>query len=558
MTVTLIVERVRHRHPLVIVTLYAVMKVAVSQTDESITVQGMVGDTVTIPGNFSYGHNEAVIALTWAKLDPRQEGKRHFVHMFTPNGTSVASGELKGRAVFHKNGSFTIRDIREEDEGQYVMTLLIDVIGQREHFVKLEVVVPPVVDLGVKSPYGAPIGSDLRLNCTIDKSNSLVYSVSWFKDGRPLKLQKFDYEDKVFYRSSIVLKNFTSADSGNYSCVAKSLKTQETGSAILEATYPARVTNISTQPIITAGESTTLWCTTAGNPPPKVTWYKNGRKIYTGVTTEGNVTFVKIKRARTSDIGKYRCAAANGLGEDSRTVYLSVGGMEVTASSSSSEMTISERWLEFGIIVGGAVVGTTLLLTSFLIIIFVAKRRRSKSGGCQTCHVLAISHSQPNLHMIGDDTSRQSHSTGNLDPEKPLSGRYLARAIRDYKPTQEGGLTLEVNDVVELLYMGRDGWWYGYLRGSFGFFPSRAVTMITGRRRLSMGYDQDRTAHMSPNSYRTNVDLLGTLPVDSDNGNSRLFPGSRNYPRTTLPLPETAPRASVNRQPISYDDFGDD
>ncbi|CAH1242908.1 HMCN1 [Branchiostoma lanceolatum] len=557
MTESLAVGRGRRCHLLVIITLCAVMEVTISQTDESITVQGMVGDTVTLPGNFSYGHDEAVIALTWTKLDPRQEGTRHFVHMFTPNGTSVASDELKGRAVFHKNGSFTIRDIREEDEGQYVMTLLIDVIGQREHFVKLDVVVPPIVDLGVKSPYGAPVGTDVRLNCTVDKSNSLVYSVSWFKDGRPLLLPRLDFTDKVFYRSSVVLKNFTSADSGNYSCVANSLKSQETGSVILEATYPARVTNISTQPIITAGDSTTLWCTTTGNPPPKVTWYKNGRKIYAGVTTEGNVTYIKIKRVRTSDVGKYKCAVSNGLGEDSRTVYLSVGGVEVTASSSSSELSISERWLEFGIIVGGAVVGTTLLLTSFLIIIFVAKRRKSKSGGCQTCHVLAISHSQPNLHMIGDDMNRQAYTTGDLDPEKPLSGRYLARAIRDYKPTQEGGLTLEVNDIVELLYMGRDGWWYGYLRGSFGFFPAGAVIVITGRRRLSMG-QEDRSAHMSPIGYRTNVDLLGTLPVDSDNGHSRLFPqGSRNYPRTTLPLPDAA-RANVNRHPISYDDFGDD
>ncbi|XP_066297900.1 lachesin-like [Branchiostoma lanceolatum] len=236
MTESLAVGRGRRCHPLVIITLYAVIEVTISQTDESITVQGMVGDTVTLPGNFSYGHDEAVIALTWTKLDPRQEGTRHFVHMFTPNGTSVASDELKGRAVFHKNGSFTIRDIREEDEGQYVMTLLIDVIGQREHFVKLDVVVPPIVDLGVKSPYGAPVGTDVRLNCTVDKSNSLVYSVSWFKDGRPLLLPRLDFTDKVFYRSSVVLKNFTAADSGNYSCVANSLKSQETGSVILEAT----------------------------------------------------------------------------------------------------------------------------------------------------------------------------------------------------------------------------------------------------------------------------------------------------------------------------------
>ncbi|CAH1242909.1 DSCAM [Branchiostoma lanceolatum] len=469
------------------VVLYAM--IAVSQAEKALTVQGMAGDTVTLPGNYDPDRDKPVIALTWNKLDSKVEGTRHVVYMFTPKN-SMASGTLKERAVFHRNGSLTIRDIRDEDEGQYVMTLLIDAVGQQEHFVNLNVVVPPIVDMGVESPYLVSLGTDVVLNCTVDKSNSIVDSVSWLKDGRPLSdsIPKDYYQGLDFYKSSVVLKNMSKHDIGNYTCLAKNFGTQETGSILLQAKYPARITNSSAGLTTTIESSATLWCTTEGIPPPKITWYKGDREKRQGTIIEGNVTYMTIRSVRVSDSGSYKCSASNGLGApDSRTMVLSVNGPEASASASSSGSSISDRWIEFGIIVGGAVVGATLLLTSLLIVIIFTKRQKSKSHGCQACHVVAISHSHPNLCTIGDDVCRGAEPMVNMDQNKHLLGRYLARAIQDYKPTGEGGLTLEINDIVEVLHTGRDGWWYGYMRGNFGFFPARAVTVLTCKRRVSIG-----------------------------------------------------------------------
>ncbi|XP_078575929.1 nectin-4-like isoform X1 [Branchiostoma floridae x Branchiostoma japonicum] len=530
--------------------------IAVSQTEKALTVQGMVGDTVMLPGNYDPDRDKPVIALTWNKLDSKVEGTRHVVYMFTPKN-SMPSGPLKDRAVFHRNGSLTIRDIREDDEGQYVMTLLIDAVGQQEHFVNLNVVVPPIVDMGVESPYLVSLGTDVVINCTVDKSNSIVDSVSWLKDGRPLSdtIPKDYYQGLDFYRSSVVLKNMSKLDIGNYTCVAKNFGTQETGSILLQAKYPARITNSSSGLTTTIESSATLWCTTEGIPLPKITWYKDDREKRQGTIVEGNVTYMTIRSVRVSDSGSYKCSASNGLGEpDSRTMVLSVNGPEASASTSSSGSSISDRWIEFGIIVGGAVVGATLLLTSLLIVIIFTKRQKTKSHGCQACHVVAISHSHPNLCTIGDDVCRGAEPMVHIDHNKHLTGRYLARAIQDYKPTGEGGLTLEINDIVEVLHTGRDGWWYGYMRGNFGFFPARAVTVLTCKRRVSIG--QEERAHAQGSSRKANVDLLGTLPLET-NSKSTAFQVGKNDDEAALTV-KSCTGYDVNRRVQTTPDDSDD
>ncbi|XP_078658126.1 nectin-4-like [Branchiostoma floridae x Branchiostoma belcheri] len=542
---------------LVAAMMYAM--IAVSQAEKALTVQGMVGDTVMLPGNYDPDRDQPVIALTWNKLDSKVEGTRHVVYMFTPKN-SMASGSLKERAVFHGNGSLTIRNIREDDEGQYVMTLLIDAVGQQEHFVNLNVVVPPIVDMGVGSPYLVSLGTDIVLNCTVDKSNSIVDSVSWLKDGRPLpdSIPKDYYQGLDFYRSSIVLKNMSKLDIGNYTCVAKNFGTQETGSILLQAKYPARITNSSSGLTTTIESSATLWCTTEGIPPPKITWYKDDREKRQGTIVEGNVTYMTIRSVRVSDSGSYKCSASNGLAEpDSRTMVLSVNGPEASASTSSSGSTISDRWIEFGIIVGGAVVGATLLLTSLLIVIIFTKRQKSKSHGCQACHVVAISHSHPNLCTIGDDVCRGAEPMVNMDQNKHLLGRYLARAIQDYKPTGEGGLTLEINDIVEVLHTGRDGWWYGYMRGNFGFFPARAVTVLTCKRRVSIG-QEERAAHAQGSSRKASIDLLGTLPLETNSKSTASFQGGKREHETALTVKSCTGYDVTRRVQTTPDDSDDE
>ncbi|KAI8510007.1 hypothetical protein Bbelb_124350 [Branchiostoma belcheri] len=191
----------------------------------SVTVHGMVGDTVTFPA--SYDSDKDIIVLTWNKLDQDIEGRRVPVYIYTPvSRTSLALGPLKGRAELHQNGSLTIRKINEADEGHYVMTVLIDTIGQEEQYVFLDIVVPPKVDIGLVGPELVPTNSSLTLNCSVDKTNSKVKAVFWMKDNELLSRDttRVDYEGPNSYKSSILLEKMTRKDSGNYSCVAEHIR----------------------------------------------------------------------------------------------------------------------------------------------------------------------------------------------------------------------------------------------------------------------------------------------------------------------------------------------
>ena len=51
---------------------------------------------------------------------------------------------------------------------------------------------------------------------------------------------------------------------------------------------------------------------TAANPEPNVTWYRDTASS-TVLSYGANLTFVNISR---SDVGKYFCVVANGVGKD--------------------------------------------------------------------------------------------------------------------------------------------------------------------------------------------------------------------------------------------------
>ncbi|XP_035698774.1 uncharacterized protein LOC118431639 [Branchiostoma floridae] len=204
------------------------------------TIRVMSDDTVTLPA--SYDVSLPVIAVTWNKLEgPESESTRVGVYMYSPrangslsmslgplkgrailhpngslvltisnvihsqitNGSlSMSLGPLKGRAILHPNGSLTINDVSVKDEGQYVMTTLVDGLGQEETYVYLEVIVPPTVTVGLQIPLKVPVNTSVTLNCTVSKKKAMVKKVMWLKDGRsvPSHIKRRELEDTSHYR----------------------------------------------------------------------------------------------------------------------------------------------------------------------------------------------------------------------------------------------------------------------------------------------------------------------------------------------------------------------
>jgi hypothetical protein len=65
-----------------------------------------------------------------------------------------------------------------------------------------------------------------------------------------------------------------------------------------------------------------------GHPPPKVTWFKDGRPLTGGdvhhISPDG--ALLEILQANLSSAGHYSCIAANAVGEKTKHTKLSVLG----------------------------------------------------------------------------------------------------------------------------------------------------------------------------------------------------------------------------------------
>ena len=81
------------------------------------------------------------------------------------------------------------------------------------------------------------------------------------------------------------------------------------------------------------GGNAIFYCTTGGNPIPKVEWRFKRRKLLLG-----SKYFIKngqliVKRLNYNDAGQYTCAATNILGSHERYAKLTVRGEELNYAS---------------------------------------------------------------------------------------------------------------------------------------------------------------------------------------------------------------------------------
>jgi len=107
------------------------------QTPMVDVVHGNVGEDVTLPVRVRTDHQ--VFAQTWNKLYGGVHSMREAVYMDSPStGTAMSLGSLKGRASLGPDGSLRIHRAGPDDEGMYVLSVLMDVVGQKEHYVTLQ------------------------------------------------------------------------------------------------------------------------------------------------------------------------------------------------------------------------------------------------------------------------------------------------------------------------------------------------------------------------------------------------------------------------------------
>lgn len=120
--------------------------------------------------------------------------------------------------------------------------------------------------------------------------------------------------------SILIIPNVTHADGGRYQCVVSNSfgTTYSTRARVNIVTFP-RFTKTPANVTVRTGETVTLNCAATGDPPPEISWTKDGgndfpaaRERRMNVMPADHVFF--IVNAKTTDMGIYSCAANNDAG----------------------------------------------------------------------------------------------------------------------------------------------------------------------------------------------------------------------------------------------------
>ena len=86
------------------------------------------------------------------------------------------------------------------------------------------------------------------------------------------------------------------------------------------SSVPPNITlNPSSKADIEVGQNLTLTCNASGDPPPTITWTKDGIPQSQFNVSGYDLNFSDV---HSKDVGSYRCTAYNGYGKDASTASI--------------------------------------------------------------------------------------------------------------------------------------------------------------------------------------------------------------------------------------------
>ncbi|CAH1240796.1 HMCN1 [Branchiostoma lanceolatum] len=485
---------------------FLLIKGSSAETSVGITlpksISTRLGEPATLSATFTT--NRQIISIGWYKVDKKEEiQKRELVYSYYPPlGRREAHGQYAGRTQLVGKASLKINPTRLEDEGVYVLSVMAEGLGNEEGFVQLSIMVPPTVQVGPSDPYVTSLGRTASLSCAVGGAKPNITSLHWEKDGEILQTARLGnkYTGGTIQTPSLLIRHMRRADAGMYTCVADHVVRGSRASLTLNVQYPASIISISESITATVSDSVTLQCVADGNPPPNITWSKNGmrlRSLKTPLSMDVMASTLLLKKIHVNDTGMYLCVAGNDIGEtDTKSISLTVKQYRTDQDIDSSKIAI---------IVGGTAGGLWLVVCIGLGSYLFRRRRKQKEKKQFAFYYNMASHRKPG---VGNESRNEedkepppySAMPAKLQDKAPTrfggintirksigkKDRRYACALYSYRPREENELTMEVDDVIEVLEGEDGGWCLGYLRGRIGLFPSNYVKFLSSSEVLAM------------------------------------------------------------------------
>ncbi|XP_038853583.1 hemicentin-1-like [Salvelinus namaycush] len=190
--------------------------------------------------------------------------------------------------------------------------------GQTQKDFALTVQVSPtILDSSHPSDLSAPVGDELTLECKV--TCTPTPHLSWLKNGVTLEGSDTQEIDISPNGSTLTLLRLRPEDSGTYTCLAVSPAGQESKIFTLLVLVPPSISGETSAPreVQTTQDSVvTLECQAAGNPPPQISWLRNGRPLLLSprISLLSADTVLRISPVQLSDSGVYTCVARSRAG----------------------------------------------------------------------------------------------------------------------------------------------------------------------------------------------------------------------------------------------------
>ncbi|XP_010130628.1 PREDICTED: hemicentin-1, partial [Buceros rhinoceros silvestris] len=218
--------------------------------------------------------------------------------------------------LLDKDQVLHIKNARRVDKGRYQCSAT-NTAGKQVKEVKLVIHVPPSIKGGnITTEVSVLLNNLINLEC--ETKGIPVPTITWYKDGHPIiSSPQVLYVDRG---QLLQIPRAQVSDSAKYTCHVTSVAGAAEKIYDVDVYIPPVIegnADTAQNRQVVAGSSLTLECKAAGNPPPLLTWLKDGVPVkasdHLRVVSRGRK--LEILNAVEADRGQYLCVATSIAGE---------------------------------------------------------------------------------------------------------------------------------------------------------------------------------------------------------------------------------------------------
>ncbi|XP_004768021.1 hemicentin-1 isoform X1 [Mustela putorius furo] len=209
-----------------------------------------------------------------------------------------------------------LKNARRGDKGRYQCAASSGA-GKQAKDIKLTVYIPPSIKGGnVTTEISALINSIIKLEC--ETRGLPMPAIAWHRDGQPvIPSSQALYIDKGQF---LHIPRAQVSDSATYTCHATNVAGTAEKSFHVDVYVPPMIEGDLAVPLnkqVVIAHSLTLECKATGNPPPVLTWLKDGVPVKPSdnIRIEAGGKKLEIRSALEADRGQYVCVATSVAGE---------------------------------------------------------------------------------------------------------------------------------------------------------------------------------------------------------------------------------------------------